>query len=116
MPRMPNHWSRSVVGRVWLPFSLVSLAGVAVAQTKQSPTQAAPAPASTAVPLATQRPAVTGSSAAEGANANEVLTYTFTVTSNGLTADGKANDFEEMATEQVSDDNARITYFEPTDV
>ncbi len=101
---MPNGSFRSVIGRVWLPFSVASLAGVAYAQTKQPSTSAAPPPAATAA------------STPAAASANQVLTYTFTVTSNGLNAEGKANDFEEIATEQLSGDNARITYFEPTNV
>jgi hypothetical protein len=112
MPFLPNCLSRSVIGRVWLPFSLASLFGVAAAQTKQSATPAAPPPATTAAPT----PAVARSSAGDVASANQVLTYTFTLTSKGLNADGKANDFEEIATEQLSGDNARITYFEPTSV
>ncbi len=53
MPLVPNRSSRSMIGGAWLPFSLVSLAGVAVAQTKRSPTPAAPAPAATAAPGST---------------------------------------------------------------
>ncbi len=101
---LPNRSFRSVIGRVWLPFSVASLAGAAYAQTKQPSPPATPPPAPTAAP------------APAAASANQVLTYTFTVTSNGLNAEGKANDFEEIATEQLSGDDARVTYFEPTNV
>jgi hypothetical protein len=51
---------------------------------------------------------------ATSAAGDHALTYTLTITSHGLNADGKAMDYEMMATEQLAGDNARITFFDPT--
>jgi hypothetical protein len=42
------------------------------------------------------------------------LTYTLTITSHGLNAEGKPLDYEEMLLEQLAGDNARITFFDAT--
>ena len=111
MTPMRHCWSRYANGGAWVPFSLAVVTGVAAAQAKPQGATAAMSPATASMPPATPlQQATVGTSA----SADEVLTYTFTITGSGLNAEGKANDFEEIATEQLSGDNARITFFEPS--
>jgi hypothetical protein len=48
-----------------------------------------------------------------GGTVGSGLTYTFTITHHGLNADGKAADYEVVATEQLLGDKVWIQYFEP---
>jgi hypothetical protein len=93
MRSIPVASSIRVIG-TWLACCLALPTSEAASQTKA---KATPAPAGNA-----------------GAPVGHALTYTLTITSHGLNADGKAIDYEEMATEQLAGDNARITFFDPT--
>jgi hypothetical protein len=54
-------------------------------------------------------------SSAANASAAQGLTYMFTVTGHGLNAQGKANDFQMMASARVIGDQEWIQFFDPAD-
>lgn len=91
MWRMPTVLSRRAVG-LGAACALVLAAGKATAQAQ----------------------ATTAPKGGTGSSADHALTYTLTITSHGLNADGKAIDYEMMATEELAGDDARITFFDPT--
>jgi hypothetical protein len=98
----PTRLSRSAIGGLRVACAVAAISSGVRAQTKQPLTAPAATPTKQSAP--SDKPAT--------AVANAPISYTMTITSHGLNAEGKPLDFEMIATEQLLGDNARITFFD----